>query len=67
MLKEKDKEKKEKEVVDKNFFNAMSYELAGEIGILDNEDMKKNKKLKIFWKILSFFVWFYVKYNFWSG
>lgn len=23
----------------------MSYELAGEIGILDNEDMKQNKKL----------------------
>ncbi len=46
ILKEKDKEKKE--VVDKNFFNAMSYELAGEIGILDNEDMKHNKKLKIF-------------------
>jgi hypothetical protein len=39
------KDKEKKEVVDKNFFNAMSYEFAGEIGILDNEDMKQNKKL----------------------
>jgi hypothetical protein len=39
------KEKKKKETVDKKFFNATSYEFAGEIGILDNEDMKKNKKL----------------------
>lgn len=38
-------EKKNKKTVDENFFNAMSYELAGEIGILDNEDMKQNKKL----------------------
>ena len=39
------KDKQGKEIVDKNFFNAMSYELAGEIGILDNEDMKQNMKL----------------------
>jgi len=39
------KEKENKEIVDKNFFKAMSYEMAGEIGILDNEDMKKNRKL----------------------
>ena len=39
------KDKQGKEIVDKNFFNAMSYELAGEIGILDNEDMKQNIKL----------------------
>ncbi len=39
------KEKKSKETMDKNFFKAMNYELAGEIGILDNEDMKKNKCL----------------------
>lgn len=39
------KEKKNKEIVDKNFFKAMSYEMAGEIGILDNEDMKNNKML----------------------
>ena len=38
-------DKQGKEIVDKNFFNAMSYELAGEIGILDNEDMKQNIKL----------------------
>ena len=38
------KDKQGKEIVDKNFFNAMSYELAGEIGILYNEDMKKNMK-----------------------
>ena len=39
------KEKKNKKVVDKNYFDATSYELAGEIGILDNEEMKQNKKL----------------------
>lgn len=39
------KEKQRKEIVDKNFFKAMSYELAGEIGVLDNEDMKNNRKL----------------------
>lgn len=37
------KDKENKEIVDKNFFNAMNYELAGEIGILDNEDMKNNR------------------------
>lgn len=39
------KEEKNKEIVDKNFFKAMSYEFAGEIGILDNEDMKNNRML----------------------
>lgn len=39
------KEKESKEVVDKNFFKAMSYELAGEIGVIDNEDMKNNRGL----------------------
>lgn len=39
------KDKENKEIVDKNFFNAMSYEFAGEIGILDNEDMKNNRGL----------------------
>ena len=24
----------------------MNYEIAGELGILDNDDMKKNKKIK---------------------
>lgn len=40
------KEKETKESMDKNFFKAMSYEFAGEIGILDNEDMKNNRGLK---------------------
>ncbi|CAK7073020.1 hypothetical protein ACF3M2_18150 [Tissierella carlieri] len=41
-----EKENREnKEIVDKNFFRAMSYELAGEIGIIDNEDMKNNRGL----------------------
>lgn len=40
------KEKQSKEIVDKNFFKAMNYEFAGEIGIIDNEEMKNNKFLK---------------------
>ncbi|WP_159436120.1 hypothetical protein [Anaerosalibacter sp. Marseille-P3206] len=39
------KDNKNKKKVDKNYFDATSYELAGEIGILDNEEMKQNKKL----------------------
>lgn len=39
------KNKENKEIVDKNFFKAMSYELGGEIGVLDNEDMINNRKL----------------------
>ncbi|WP_192929675.1 hypothetical protein [Alkaliphilus serpentinus] len=31
--------------IDKNFFREMNYELAGDIGILDNEDMKRNRRL----------------------
>lgn len=31
--------------LDKNFFKEMNYELAGEIGVLDEDDMKKNRKL----------------------
>lgn len=30
---------------DKNLFKAMNYELAGEIGAIDNEDMINNRKL----------------------
>lgn len=37
------KNKKNKEVVDKNFMKSVSYDLAGEIGIIDNEDMQKDK------------------------
>lgn len=32
--------------IDSNFFKEMNYEIAGEHGVLDNEDMKNNKKLK---------------------
>ncbi len=31
--------------LDKNFFNEMNYELAGDIGAVDNEEMIDNKKL----------------------
>lgn len=49
------KEKQTKGTIDENFFRAMNYELAGEIGAIDNEDMlnnrnlisKQNKKYKI--------------------
>ena len=37
----KNKERK----IDKNFFKAMNYEIAGELGLLDNEEMKKNSRL----------------------
>lgn len=37
------KDKKSKEAIDKNFIKSTSYDIAGEIGILDNEDMQKNK------------------------
>ncbi|MBS4041635.1 MAG: hypothetical protein KGZ81_13690 [Flavobacteriales bacterium] len=43
MKKEKNKDKE----MDINFFNAMSYELAGEIGAIDNEDMLNNRKLVV--------------------
>ena len=39
MKKPKDRE------IDQSFFNAMSYELAGDIGAIDNEDMLNNRKL----------------------
>ncbi|NLX62824.1 MAG: hypothetical protein GXZ06_10075 [Tissierellia bacterium] len=38
------KKKKERKI-DENFFKAMNYEIAGELGILDNEEMKENKRL----------------------
>lgn len=38
-------EKKDKHEIDKNFFKAMNYEMAGEIGVIDNEDMIKNKMI----------------------
>ena len=41
MNKDKDDNK-----IDKNFFKAMNYEIAGEIGAIDNEDMISNKKLE---------------------
>lgn len=39
------KEKQDKSIVDKNYFRAASYEFAGDIGAIDNEDMLSNKKL----------------------
>ncbi len=32
--------------IDSNFFKEMNYEIAGEHGVLDNEDMKNNKNLE---------------------
>lgn len=40
------KGKRNKEPIDKNFFKAMNYEFAGEIGKVDSEEMKNNKFLK---------------------
>lgn len=39
------KEKQTKSTVDKNFFKALNYEIAGEVGAIDNEDMLNNRKL----------------------
>ncbi|MCC5910133.1 MAG: hypothetical protein JJT76_06815 [Clostridiaceae bacterium] len=39
------KKKQLKRNIDKNFFNEMNYELAGDIGVIDNEEMVDNKKL----------------------
>lgn len=43
MIKLKEKRKNKKN--DKNFFKQINYEIAAEHGVVDNEDMKKNKKL----------------------
>ncbi|MBU5436812.1 hypothetical protein KQI42_02260 [Tissierella sp. MSJ-40] len=45
MKEKQSKEKQSKEKIDKNFFKAMNYELAGEIGVIDNEDMINNKRI----------------------
>ncbi|NMB08492.1 MAG: hypothetical protein GX981_08920 [Tissierellia bacterium] len=37
---------KKKNKIDENFFNQMNYEIAAEHGIVDNEQMKDNKKFK---------------------
>ena len=39
------RDKQDDKAIDKNFFKAMNYELAGEIGVIDNEEMKNNMKL----------------------
>ncbi len=39
------KSKKTKKNIDKNFFNEVSYEIAGDVGAIDNEEMVNNKKL----------------------
>ena len=36
---------RKKNRIDENFFNQMTYEIAAEHGIIDDEDMKKNKKI----------------------
>ncbi|WP_236916090.1 hypothetical protein [Clostridium sp. Cult2] len=38
------KDKRNKREIDKNFFNQMNYEIAEEHGIVNNEEMKNNKK-----------------------
>lgn len=40
------KDKKLKRKIDGNFFNQMNYEIAAEHGVIDNEEMKNNKKFK---------------------
>jgi len=39
------KQKQNKGTVDENLFRSMNYELAGDIGAIDNEDMLNNRKL----------------------
>lgn len=39
------KEKDNNKPVDKNLFKEMNYEIAAEHGVIDNEDMKNNRKL----------------------
>jgi len=39
------RDKQTKNPVDENLFRSMNYELAGEIGAIDNEDMLNNRKL----------------------
>lgn len=45
LLKEKENKKDNNSIVNKNFFKSMNYELAGEIGKIDNEDMINNRKV----------------------
>ncbi|ABR46763.1 hypothetical protein Amet_0536 [Alkaliphilus metalliredigens QYMF] len=40
------KKNQPKRAMDENFFKEMNYELAGDIGAIDNEDMVNNRKLK---------------------
>lgn len=39
-------EYKKKKMINKDLLKAMSYEYAGEMGIVDNEEMKNNEKLR---------------------
>lgn len=39
------KKKRNKDSNQENFFNEMAYELAGDVGAVDNEEMLNNKKL----------------------
>ena len=38
-------DKRKDREIDKNFFKQMNYEIAAEHGVIDNEDMKNNRKL----------------------
>lgn len=39
------KKTKSEHPVDENFFREMNYEIAGEIGVIDSEEMLNNEKL----------------------
>ena len=39
------KEKDNSKSIDKNLFKEMNYEIAAEHGVIDNEDMKNNRRL----------------------
>ncbi|MCT4564506.1 MAG: hypothetical protein N4A68_09400 [Maledivibacter sp.] len=39
------KKKRKKKNNEENFFNEMAYEMAGDIGAVDNEEMLNNEKL----------------------
>lgn len=47
------KDKQNNKDIDKNFFEAMNYEIAAENGVIDNEEMKSNKGLEEARKLLE--------------
>lgn len=44
-ISEKNNRKSRENDNDRNLFNEMAYEMAGDIGAIDNEDMLNNRKL----------------------